>query len=121
MFPLFDRFPRLRERLPHVPLTDLPTPVEPMLRLGAHLGLEHLYIKRDDLSGAVYGGNKVRKLEFLLGEALREGAKEVITFGFAGSNHAARHGHLRPPARAPRTSMLLPQPNAHYVRSQPAG
>ena len=45
------------------------------------LGVDHLYMKRDDLSGRLYGGNKPRKLEFILGDVLRSGAKEVITFG----------------------------------------
>ncbi len=63
-----------------------------------------------------YGGNKIRKLEFLLGQAKQLGVKETITFGYAGSNHAlatalyAGRAGLRP------TSILLPQPNAHYVR-----
>jgi len=86
-----------------------------MARLGQALGAEHLYIKRDDLGGRPYGGNKVRKLEFLLGDALRRGAREVLTFGYAGSNHAlataiyARRVGLRS------ISMLLPQRNAAYV------
>jgi D-cysteine desulfhydrase len=78
--------------------------------------LDQLYIKRDDLSGAVYGGNKVRKLEFLLGEAIRRKAKEVITLGFAGSNHALATAFYANQLGLGSTSLLLPQPNAHYVR-----
>jgi hypothetical protein len=65
--PLFRKFPALREKLPHVSLGQFPTPVEKVDPLGSALGLERFYMKRDDLSGAVYGGNKVRMLEFLLG------------------------------------------------------
>ncbi|HUJ71980.1 MAG TPA: pyridoxal-phosphate dependent enzyme, partial [Verrucomicrobiae bacterium] len=79
---------RLREQLPYVSLGRLPTPVERLVALGRAIGVEQLYIKRDDLSGDGYGGNKVRKLEFLLGAARRANAREVITFGFAGSNHS---------------------------------
>jgi len=113
---LFRAFPRLELALPRVALADLPTPVQKLERLGEVMGHPELYIKRDDLSGKAYGGNKVRKLEFLLGEALRKGAKEVMTFGCAGSNHAtataiyAQHLGLRS------ISMLLPQPNARSVR-----
>ena len=116
MRPLLRRYPVLGRSLPHETLADLPTPVERLDRLGASLGVPGLYVKRDDLTGRVYGGNKVRKLEFLLAEARRRGAREVMTFGFAGSNHClataiyAQHCGLRS------ISMLLPQPTADYVR-----
>jgi len=59
-----------------VTLGCFPTPVEPMPGLAHLLGLPFLFIKRDDVSGRAYGGNKVRKLEFLLGQALaRNGAR----------------------------------------------
>ena len=64
---LHRRFPNT-ERIPHVPLGVLPTPVEEAPRLAQAAGADTLWIKRDDLSGVPYGGNKVRKLEFLLGE-----------------------------------------------------
>jgi 1-aminocyclopropane-1-carboxylate deaminase/D-cysteine desulfhydrase-like pyridoxal-dependent ACC family enzyme len=113
---LFQNFPRLAEQLPHVSLGRFPTPVEKLDHVGIALGLDQLYIKRDDLSGAVYGGNKVRKLEFLLGEAIRRKAKEVITLGFAGSNHALATAFYANQLGLGSTSLLLPQPNAHYVR-----
>ncbi len=69
-------------------LATLPTALEPAPRLGAALGTPGLLTKRDDLSGPVYGGNKVRKLEYLLGDAVRRGCDAVVTFGAAGSNHA---------------------------------
>ena len=71
MIPLFEHYPSLEEKLPYVPLGKLPTPVEQLNQLGEDIGGDHLYIKRDDLSGKLYGGNKVRKLEFLLGHTLR--------------------------------------------------
>lgn len=117
MIPLFEQYSLLKQNLAHVPLGEFPTPVQRLERLGAELGISQLYIKRDDLSGKVYGGNKPRKLEFILGDALRSKTKEVITFGGAGSNHAmataiyARQLDLRS------ISMLMPQPNAHYVRN----
>jgi len=70
-----------------VRLARLPTPVEPLARLGERLGVE-LYCKRDDLTGAELSGNKVRKLEFLLCDALARGARTVVTCGGEQSNHA---------------------------------
>ena len=66
-----------------------PTPVEPMDRLGAALGLEagRLWVKRDDLNGIGGGGNKVRKLEFLIGDALAQGCDTLVTGGGRQSNH----------------------------------
>ena len=64
----------------------LPTPLEPAPRLSAELGID-LWIKRDDCTGLAGGGNKTRKLEFLLGEALEQGADTLITQGAVQSNH----------------------------------
>lgn len=75
-------------RFPRVPLARLPTPIEPLPRLSAHLGGARLYVKRDDLTGLGLGGNKLRKLEFLLAEALAEGADTILTVGALQSNHA---------------------------------
>jgi D-cysteine desulfhydrase len=65
----------------------LPTPIEELRRLSAHLGGPRLFVKRDDLTGLAFGGNKTRKLEFLVAEALDQGAKMLITGGAAQSNH----------------------------------
>ena len=116
MIPLFEHYPLLREKLAYVTLGEFPTPVQKLERLGAELGIGHLYIKRDDLSGKVYGGNKPRKLEFTLGNALRSKAKEVITFGGAGSNHALATAIYARQVGLKSISMLMPQPNAQYVR-----
>ncbi len=84
--PLFERFPATRE-IPHTSLATLPTPVQPAPALASSAGVAELWVKRDDRSGEVYGGNKVRKLEFLLGDALAVGAKRVWTLGAIGSHH----------------------------------
>ncbi|MEW5725028.1 MAG: D-cysteine desulfhydrase family protein [Thermodesulfobacteriota bacterium] len=67
-------------------LAHTPTPLQPLRRFGEKLGLE-LYVKRDDLTGAELSGNKVRKLEFVMAEALEQGADTVLTCGGAQSNH----------------------------------
>jgi D-cysteine desulfhydrase len=69
-------------------LAALPTALEAARHLGAAIGAPDLLTKRDDLAGRVYGGNKVRKLEYLLGDAIARGCDAVVTFGAAGSNHA---------------------------------
>jgi len=116
MIPLFEYYPPLEDKLPYVSLGEFPTPVQKLDRLGEDLGINNLYIKRDDLSGKVYGGNKIRKLEFLLGNALRTGVKEVLTFGGAGSNHALATAIYAQQVGLKSISMLIHQPNAHYVR-----
>jgi D-cysteine desulfhydrase len=76
------------DNLPRVQLAHLPTPVEPLPNLSKHLGGVELWIKRDDQTGLATGGNKARKLEYLLGEALQAKADSVITAGSTQSNHA---------------------------------
>jgi len=72
---------------PRVSLATLPTPVEPLLRLSEALGGPRIFIKRDDLTGLAGGGNKARKLEFFVGEALAGGYDTLVTIGAAQSNH----------------------------------
>ncbi len=74
--------------LPRLRLAHLPTPLEPMARLGAALGMTSLWVKRDDCTGLGLGGNKVRKLEFDLAAARAAGADCVVSGGVAQSNHA---------------------------------
>jgi D-cysteine desulfhydrase family pyridoxal phosphate-dependent enzyme len=75
------------ERFPRIPLAQYPTPLEYLPRLSAQLKRE-VFIKRDDSIGPALGGNKTRKLEYLLVEAQRRGAHKVVTFGGLQSNHA---------------------------------
>lgn len=114
--PLFRDYPSLGKRFPRVSLAVLPTPVERLEQIGSELGIGSLYIKRDDLTGTVYGGNKVRKLEFLLGDVLQTNAKEVMTVGFAGSNHTLATAIYAHQVGLRSNSLLLPQANAYYVR-----
>lgn len=114
--PLFSRCPGLCEGLPHTPLGSFPTPVEHLGALGSELGVGGLWVKRDDRSGSVYGGNKVRKLEFLFADALRRGAREVVTFGGVGSNHALATAIYAKRLGLGVTLFLTPQPGSHHVR-----
>lgn len=79
---------KILENIPKVKLGFFPTPLQRMDRLSERLGVE-IYLKRDDLTGiSQFGGNKIRKLEYLMADALREGADTVITYGASQSNHA---------------------------------
>lgn len=110
------RFPTLAGRLPRRPLASLPTPVHRLAHLGREAGLPAFWIKRDDQTGRVYGGNKVRKLEWLLADALAREHRTVLTTGALGSNHAlattiyARQLGLRT------LLVLIPQPVTPHVR-----
>ncbi len=72
---------------PHLNFAHLPTPLEPLPRLSARLGGAEIWIKRDDQTGLAGGGNKTRKLEYLLAEAQALGARTIITGGAPQSNH----------------------------------
>jgi len=76
------------DEIPRIPLANLPTPLEAVSRLAEALDLKELLLKRDDLTGLAMGGNKARKLEFLMAEARSTGADVVITTGGVQSNHA---------------------------------
>ncbi|HVL73157.1 MAG TPA: pyridoxal-phosphate dependent enzyme, partial [Beijerinckiaceae bacterium] len=105
--------------LPRLPLARLPTPLEGAPRLAAALGLRALFVKREDLSGYALGGNKLRKLDYILADALRAGADTLIGTAGAQSNFcralaaaAAKTGlgcrlHLRAQARPPLQGNLL--------------
>jgi len=75
-------------RYPRLHFAHLATPLEPMKNLSKLLGGPNLWIKRDDCTGLAGGGNKTRKLEFLMGDALARGADSIITQGATQSNHA---------------------------------
>ncbi len=78
----------LTDAVPRVRLGHLPTPLEELPRLTRALGGPRLLVKRDDLTGLASGGNKTRKLEFSVAEALRQGADTLVTLGAVQSNHA---------------------------------
>jgi D-cysteine desulfhydrase family pyridoxal phosphate-dependent enzyme len=73
--------------LPRIRLATLPTPIEALPTLSAYLGGPQILVKRDDMTGLGMGGNKIRKLEFLVAEAQANGARMLITTGAAQSNH----------------------------------
>lgn len=113
---LFEYYPQLTKCYPIANLVTAPTPVEPLIETALSLGLKQLAIKRDDLSASLYGGNKIRKLDFLLGQAQFEKRKAVLSFGFAGSNFCLATALYAQQLGISAISMLLPQTNAAYVQ-----
>ena len=110
---LLRAFPGLAP-LPRLPLLDSPTPVEPLPLDGQ--GDEQLWIKRDERSALGYGGNKPRKLEFLLGNALAHGARRLITTGGLGTHHGLATTIFGRLAGLETTLVLVRQPWTEHVR-----
>lgn len=108
-YPLLHEYPRLAAALPRAGLLAGPTPVEPLA------GAEGLFLKRDDLSAADFGGNKVRKLDFLLADARARGARELLTFGYTGSNFVAATAWHGRKLGLHTIACLLDQVNADYI------
>jgi len=113
---LFRAWPRLAARIDAVALGAFPTPVERLTALERELGSGPLYVKRDDVSADVYGGNKVRTLEVLFGRAKAEGAREIIATGAFGSNHAVATVLHAPRVGLVPGAVLFPQPHSAAAR-----
>jgi D-cysteine desulfhydrase len=113
--PLVRRFPGLRG-LPRVSCVEIPTPVEPLRIAGVPEGA--LYVKRDDLSCRLYGGNKPRKLEFVLGAAAARGCRRLVTTGGLGTHHGLATAILGRAHGMRTTVVVVPQPVTEHVREQ---
>ncbi|MCA8920594.1 MAG: pyridoxal-phosphate dependent enzyme [Planctomycetes bacterium] len=100
--------------LPWVPLGQFPTPVERLSGLDEATGAE-VWIKRDDRSGALYGGNKVRKLELLLARACVDGDDAAVTIGAYGSHHALATAIYARALGLRAHLVLYPQPLTEHV------
>jgi D-cysteine desulfhydrase len=107
-------FPRLAARVPKLRLADLPTP---LLRADLHTGagIRTITIKNDGVSGRPYGGNKIRKLEYLLCRARGRNARRVATFGTAGSNHALATAVYAKALGLECTCLVSHQPRTPYI------
>jgi D-cysteine desulfhydrase len=115
MHELFARYPRLADTLPWRALGHWPTPVQRADDTFAGEACASLWLKRDDQCAEPYGGNKVRKLEFLLADALAQGHDGVFTFGVAGSNHALATAVYAAVLGLEAQLLLTPQSNSSFV------
>ncbi len=116
MLPLFEHYPLLKENFPYVSLGEFPTPVERLERLGQAINAPHLYAKHEDLSGKLSGGNKVRALEFLLGDALRGDNKYVVAGGFPASCQALAQAIYARQFGIKSLAILFPQASSEQGR-----
>ncbi|MEQ1440598.1 pyridoxal-phosphate dependent enzyme [Fontimonas sp. SYSU GA230001] len=107
-YPLFDAFPRLGV-FPRAGLLHGATPVQPLR------GYDTVWIKRDDLSASDYGGNKIRKLDLLLARAAADDRRDLVTFGYSGSNFVAATAWHGRKLSLTTHAFLLPQADAPYV------
>jgi 1-aminocyclopropane-1-carboxylate deaminase/D-cysteine desulfhydrase-like pyridoxal-dependent ACC family enzyme len=98
-----------------IELGNFPTPAHRLDRISDLLKSE-IWIKRDDLSGKIYGGNKVRKLEYLLADAKRKKSETVITFGGLGSHHCVAVAAYASLVGMEVVVILFDQPLTPYVR-----
>jgi len=113
--PLLDKFPQLR-RLPRVDLAKVPTPLTHHPDLGEAIGYKNLWIKHDNLINSSYGGNKIRKLEFLLGDMKAKGMDGVATMGGIGTNHGLATAVFAKQLGMSCTVLVFPQPVTDHVR-----
>lgn len=109
---LFRALPRLHDRVPWFCLGTLPTPVDPLPGAGPAV-----WVKRDDFTATLYGGNKVRTLEPLFGRALARGARTIFATGAYGSNHALATVLHAPAAGLGSGAILFPQPPSKTARA----
>jgi D-cysteine desulfhydrase len=113
---LFERFPGLSGKIPWMALGRFPTPVQRLSRLERVAGTHAIWIKRDDRSGPLYGGNKVRKLEFLLPEALQRKKRSLIVLGGIGSHHILATSLYGRELGLKTTALMFRQPFTGHVR-----
>lgn len=119
---LFDAYPSLARALPFVPLCDVPTPVEPCSAIAGYLGRrEGVAMKRDDRISSLYGGNKVRRYELVLGDALARGARRLVTVGGIASTQVMATVLFGRELGLGVRAVLFDQPLTTFARMQVAG
>lgn len=111
---LFRAYPRLRDRVARCPFIEVPTPIEPLSLPGLPEG--RAFVKRDETSCALYGGNKPRKLEFIIGRALARRSRRLVTTGALGTHHGLATAVLGRSVGLDTSLVLVPQPITPDVR-----
>ena len=112
---LFDELPGLAS-LPFVPLAHVPTPVEPCDTIADYLGRGGVFVKRDDLASPLYGGNKVRRYEFVLADAMAQGKKRIVTAGGLASTQAMATALYGAALGLPVRIVLFDQPITRFAK-----
>lgn len=118
---LFDALPDLARSVPWTPLVEAPTPVEPCDAIAPWLGRDGVFMKRDDLASSLYGGNKIRRYEFLLAEARARGANSIVTVGGIASTQVMATALLGRAHGFRVSAVLFDQPVTAFARSAVVG
>jgi len=121
---LFKAYPKLKEKISYINIGDYPAPILQCNKFESFLNHKNIYIKRDDLSGKLqqngsrsYGGNKIRKLEFILADAIANNAKSILTMGSLGSNFALATAIYSKMLNLKCSLMLVEQPVNKFVQN----
>src|SRR5689334_22997393 len=114
--PILEEFPELERTVPWRPLVKAPTPVEPAGAIEGYLGRGGVFHKRDDLVSPLYGGNKVRRFEYLLADAEARGARRLITVGGLASTQMMATVLFGRGAGFEVTAALFDQPVTRFAR-----
>ncbi len=114
---LFENYPDLESGIPWIKLAPMRTPVKQLNKLQEHLGINSLWVKQDNLTSLIYGGNKPRKLEFLLADAKNKDYNKVLTVGGIGSNHCIATAAFSKKLNLKSFAGLMDQPITKNVRN----
>lgn len=109
--PIFDHYPQLKQKLSPVKFAELPTPVKQLSGIS-----EHAWVKCDDVTHREYGGNKIRKLDFVLADILQQGKKHIYTFGAIGTNAGVATAMMCQKNNLKCTVFLFDQPDSETVQ-----
>ncbi len=113
---LFERFPKLAKAIPWISLGEFPTPITRLANVEEELGTDcELWLKREDRSSALYGGNKVRKMEFVLADALGRGCDSLIGVGGIGSHQCCAAARFAKEFGLAHGAAMFPQPVTAHV------
>ena len=118
---LFDAFPALAKSTPWMPLANVPTAVEPCDAIQGWIGRGGVFMKRDDLISPLYGGNKVRRWEFVLADAKRRGKTKIVTCGGLASTQAMATTLFGKSLGFDVHIVLFEQPITHFARDAVRG
>ena len=118
MIALFNKYNNLQDHIPHVALGNWPSPVYSVSSLANELNIKSLYVKCDGRSGPLYGGNKVRKLEFILGHVLKKNIRSVYTLCTIGTHHGLATSLYGKSIGLHTELIQIPQPVDQHVRDQ---
>lgn len=114
--PLLDRYASLRDRLAWMPLSRVPTAVEPMTAIADWLGRKDVWMKRDDLISPLYGGNKIRRYEYVLAEAKKLGRTRIVTVGGLASTQVMATALFGKEQGFAVSAVFFDQPHTKFMR-----